>query len=139
MIKIQKSDFSVGDMVEKLKKGNVGAVVSFVGVVKGFSGGRKISKLEYECYREVAEKSLREIERSAKKKFAVREIVVIHRFGMIKPRQNVVAIAVSAEHRKPAFQACEFIINEIKKKVPIWKKEFIGGKGKWVRGENAES
>jgi len=139
MIKIQKTDFSIGNITKNLKKGNVGAVVSFVGVVRGFSGGKKVSKLEYECYREAAEKSLREMEKSAKKKFAVQEIIITHRIGTIKPSQNVIMVAVSAEHRKPAFQACEFIIDEIKKKVPIWKKEFIQGKGQWVKGENAKS
>jgi molybdopterin synthase catalytic subunit len=139
MIKLQTSDFSIGDITKNLKKGNVGAVVSFVGVVRGFSDSRKVSKLEYEYYREAAEKSLREIEKSAKKKFAVQEVIIIHRIGTIKPSQNVIAVAVSAEHRKPAFQACEFIMDEIKKKVPIWKKEFIRGKGQWVKGENAKS
>ena len=126
MIKITTDDFSIDEGVYKVKKksGNVGGVVTFLGVVKGLSGRKIVKHLQFECYREMAEKQLREIRDNALEKFDVSEVSMIHRIGEIDACKNVVLMVVGAEHRKDAFDACEYCIDELKKVTPVWKKEI---------------
>ena len=110
-----------------------GALASFVGIVRNHDNGRTVKKLFYECYFSVAEKMIERIVEESKRKWDVKQVRVIHRVGSLEIGEVAVAIAVSASHRAEAFAACRFIIEEIKKKVPIWKKEiFEDGTSEWV-------
>lgn len=110
-----------------------GAVASFVGIVRDHDHGRHVLKLHYECYLSMAEKMLERIVGEAKKRWPVDEVVIRHRIGTLEIGEAAVAIAVSSAHRAEAFQVCRFVIEEIKKRVPIWKKEiFEDGTGEWV-------
>ncbi len=134
MIKIQREDFSVEDLVEEMKRRskNIGAVVTFLGVAREFSRGREVLELEYEVYEDMAVETLEEIRREAIEKFDVTDVFIVHRYGRIGINENIVLIVVGAVHRKEAFEACMFCIDEIKRRAPIWKKEKTKEGEFWV-------
>jgi molybdopterin synthase catalytic subunit len=113
-----------------------GAVVVFEGVVRDHARGKKVRFLEYHAYEKMALKKLEEIEELARHKFAIREIDIVHRLGRLAPGESSVIILVAAEHRAPAFQACSFAIDTLKKTVPIWKKEFYEDGEVWIEGSD---
>jgi len=116
-----------------------GAIVLFVGTVRRRSEGRKVTGLSYEVYREMAEKNMREIEVEVRRRWPVRGIAMVHRYGDLKVGEVSVAVAVSCEHRAEAFEACRHAIDAIKGTLPIWKKEkFAGGAQSWVKGTTIE-
>jgi molybdopterin synthase catalytic subunit len=112
-----------------------GAVLTFDGCVRNHSGGRRTLYLEYEGYEEMALGKMREIVDLALKKFAVDRVAMVHRLGRLEIGETSVFIAVSAEHRAAAFEACRFAIDTLKKTVPIWKKEFFEDGAVWADGE----
>lgn len=120
MIEITEKDFSEDDIIRKMKKPEVGAVVSFLGTVRKDN----IKQMKIEIYREMAEKELKKLENNARKRFDVKDIKIIHRYGNLKVGNNIVLIAVSSAHRKDAFIACEYLIDGLKKVAPIWKEEI---------------
>lgn len=110
-----------------------GAVVTFLGVVRGATEGRAVTGLDYEAYDEMAVKEMKRIAEEAVAKWAVSKIAIIHRTGSLEVGDVSVAIVVSAPHRGEAFDACEFLIDTLKVSVPIWKKElFEDGSSSWV-------
>ncbi|MBC7107198.1 MAG: molybdenum cofactor biosynthesis protein MoaE [Methanomassiliicoccales archaeon] len=132
MIIVSKNDFSVDDVLSKMRTNETGAIVSFVGVVRGEEKGRKLVKMEIEAYEEMAEKELIKLKDHAMKNFDVQEIVIWHRVGTLFPGDNIVLIAVASAHRKDAFAAAQFLIDELKKVVPLWKKEVYEDGEVWV-------
>ncbi|MEM2584416.1 MAG: molybdenum cofactor biosynthesis protein MoaE [Thermoproteota archaeon] len=133
MIKITEEDFSIDDIALRLRDGETGAIVFFLGIVKAFREGCSINELIIEAYREVEEEKLKEIRTKALEKFNVNNIVIIHRVGRLKPLENIVLVAVSAKSRKEAFEACSWVIDEVKAQAPIWKKEITPKGGRWVK------
>ena len=133
MIKIQKEKFNISEEYKKLFKENSGAIITFVGVVRGKTKIKKIQSVYIECYLKMAEKKLKDVEIIAKKKWKLNNCIIIHRYGKIKPGEKIVYIATSAEHRKNAFKSCEFIIDYLKTKAPFWKLEKINSKEMYVR------
>jgi len=117
---IQKRDFSVERVMAGMIDPKAGAVVSFIGTVRDERGLRAI---DYEAYDEMAREKLDELRQRAVKRFKLTRAVVIHREGRLKVGEKVVIVACSAPHRKEAFKACEWLIAEVKKVVPIWKRE----------------
>jgi molybdopterin synthase catalytic subunit len=119
------------------KRPDVGAIVSFVGTVRGVSqdGSEPVQALDYEVYDEMALAKFQEVERAAKASYEIQDTLIIHRTARLAVSENIVLIAVAAAHRKPAFEACEYIIDELKKIVPIWKKEITDDNEYWVEGE----
>jgi len=112
---------------------SAGAMASFVGVVRNHDHGRAVQKLYYECYQSMANSMIHDLIEKAKAQWALNEIRILHRVGILAIGEVAVAIAVSAAHRDEAFLACRFLIEEIKKNVPIWKKEFFeDGTSQWV-------
>ena len=110
-----------------------GAAASFVGMVRDHDHGRPVKALFYECYVSMAEKMIATVIEGSKKRWEVDEVRVSHRIGFLEVGETAVAIAVSAAHREEAFAACRFMIEQIKIKVPIWKKEiFEDGASEWV-------
>ena len=135
MIKIQKEDFSVDQVLKEIHNESIGGFVSFVGVVRNFSVGRSVVKMEIEIYEEMAAKQLEMIREYALNTYGVEEIAIIHRYGELQVSDNIMMIAVGGKHRAEAFDACRYIIEEIKKKVPIWKKEYTPEGESWVEGK----
>lgn len=132
MIEITQEDFSVDEIIKSLQTPSVGAVVTFVGIVRSESKGRTIERIEVEVYREMALKQLESIRDEAIKQFGVEDVVIIHRFGILKTSERIMMIAVAAKHRSEAFQACRYVIENVKKRVPIWKKEITVEGDFWV-------
>lgn len=132
MIRVTKNDFSIEEELRRLKNPSVGGIVTFVGVVRAESEERLVDSMEIEVYPEMAEKQLQIIRGEAIKKFSVEEILIVHRYGDLIVGDNIVLIAVSAGHRDSAFNACRYVIDELKKRVPIWKREHTPTGACWV-------
>jgi len=112
-----------------------GAVVTFAGVVRNHSQGRRTEYLEYEAYAPMAERQMREIGKAARSRWPVDQVAVLHRVGRLEIGETSVLIAVSSAHREEAFSACRFVLDELKARVPIWKKEVWDDGEAWVEGE----
>jgi len=134
MILVTDDDFSVDEVLRKIRNKRTGAIVSFVGVVREDDSGRKIKALEMETYKGMVEKELSDLRDKAMKKFNLEEVTIIHRVGSLSPGDNIVLIAVASGHRKEAFAGAEFLIDELKKVVPLWKKEILEDGEVWVEG-----
>jgi molybdopterin synthase catalytic subunit len=135
MIKLTSDDFNVDMILRKLRTEHMGAIVCFVGVVRAVSKGREVARIEIQVYEDMAESQLEIIRNEAVEKFGVEEVVIIHRFGSLKVSENIMMIAAGAAHRAEAFDACRYVLENIKKRVPIWKKEITPEGYFWVEGE----
>ena len=135
MIIVTRDDFSIDEVIRKIRGPDVGAVVTFLGTVRGESAGRVVERMEVQAYEEMATRQLERIEAEALKKFDVKRTAIIHRTGVLKVSDNIVLVAVGAAHRDEAFKACRFIIEELKKTVPLWKKEYTATGENWVLSE----
>ncbi|HOK58833.1 MAG TPA: molybdenum cofactor biosynthesis protein MoaE [Methanothrix sp.] len=123
------------DLVEILGssiKPDAGAVVAFVGVVRADPG---VMGLEVEAYEEAALEELRRIKEEAIARFGVSSVDVVHRTGRLSLGEVIVVVVCGSSHRREAFQACEYVIDELKRRVPIWKKEQTEEGERWVRGD----
>jgi len=129
MIRITRNDFSIDIEIRNLKRKSCGALCIFVGTVRKEQG---LKEIEIETYKDMAERNLLEIEKKALKQFDIKRATIIHRTGSFALGDNILFIGVSAGHRKAAFAACRYILEEIKKNVPIWKKEIFEGRERWV-------
>lgn len=131
-VTITETPIDINHLIEETRNENAGAVVTFQGTVRKYSEDLEVEALIYQSYREMAEKTIREICQEAIDEYKVLDINVIHRIGRIELKEDSVAICVASAHRKDAFLACEFVINTIKEKVPIWKKDVsTDGKKQW--------
>ena len=122
-------------VLQDLKAASDGAAVVFEGIVRDNTRGRRTLYLEYEGYEPMALKTMEELVTDAKSRFKVREIVVVHRLGRLEIGETSVLIVVASAHRGPAFDACRWVIDTLKKIVPIWKKEFFEDGAVWADGE----
>ncbi len=115
---------------------NIGAIVTFRGVVRGVSGEKEVDKLFYDYYPEMASDSLRKIREEAISRFGLIDATVIHRVGEVSVGELALLVITASEHRKEAFAAAQWIVDEVKRSTAIWKKEiFKGGGGEWVSEE----
>lgn len=132
--RLQSGPFDVGAELARVKAAarRVGAVVLFVGVVRDFSQGHAVTKVLFEHFAGMAESKLAELRRAALERFGLIELVVVHRFGELSPGDDIVLIAAAAEHRAAAFAGCSWCIDELKKTVPLWKKEHAPDGAVWV-------
>lgn len=111
-----------------------GAVCLFLGVVRSHNAGRAVQHLEYEAYPEMAETVLREIVAEAQRRWPIGAVAAHHRIGWLELGEASLAVAVAAPHRRESFEACQWIVEELKARVPVWKKE-VGPEGEvWVEG-----
>ena len=132
MIAIQTDDVDIGALITAAKKPGTGAVVVFDGIVRD----DEITEMELEAYEEIAVKELEKIAHDATRQFKLLHVDIIHRIGRLKVGENILIIVVSAGHRPEAYAGSRYIIEEIKKGVPIWKKELTKDGGRWVPGEH---
>ncbi len=134
LISITEKPIDVNELLNDVSDQSSGATVLFTGTVRDHNEQDKVSKLHYEAYQEMAKKILQEIENEIHTKWKINKFIAIHRIGTLQVGEVSVAIAVSAEHRKEAFDACKFGIDSIKEKAPIWKKEFAESGTEWIEG-----
>jgi molybdopterin synthase catalytic subunit len=118
----------------ELEDNSAGALSVFIGNVRNRGRSGNVSEIYYEAYSEMAEQEMREIENEAQTKWAIKKLVAIHRIGNIKVGESSIIIGVSSEHRHEAFEACKYVINNVKTRVPIWKKEISRESQKWADG-----
>ena len=112
-----------------------GAALLFWGVVRAEHGGRAVSHLEYEAYAPMAEAKLAEIAAEARERWSTGEIAVVHRVGRLEVGEASVAIVVASPHRAEAYEASRYVIEELKRRVPVWKREgYVDGDSEWVAG-----
>jgi molybdopterin synthase catalytic subunit len=134
---IQKDLFNIEKIISNLRKNkpSIGAIVSFIGYVRDFNKDINSKKLKYmnlEHYPGMTEKTLINIELNAKSKWSLEDVFIIHRIGKLLPSDPIVAVVVASQHRKNAFEACEFIIDFLKTDAPFWKKEISDQDELWV-------
>lgn len=131
-IKVQKEDVDIGSLITAAKKHGTGAVVVFDGIVRDDD----ITEMELEAYEDVAVAEMEKIAADATRLHNLLHVDIIHRIGRLSVGENILIIVVSAGHRPEAYAGSRHIIEEIKKSVPIWKKELTKDGGRWVPGEH---
>jgi molybdopterin synthase catalytic subunit len=139
-VRIQTADFDAGVEMAALRRGNaaVGAVASFVGIVRDVNEGDRVSEMTLEHYPGMTEKSIEAIITQARGRWDVIDAVVVHRVGTLKPTDQIVLVVVASGHRGDAFAACEFIMDYLKTQAPFWKKERTGEGTRWVDARAAD-
>lgn len=118
-----------------LKRGEDGAVVTFDGIVRNQTRGRRTLYLFYEAYADMALAQMRQLAAACRAAYPIRDLVLVHRLGRLEIGETSVFIAVASPHRAAAFDACRWLIDTLKQTVPIWKKEFFEDGAVWAHGE----
>lgn len=132
---IVRKEIDSAGVIAAIKRPEDGAVAVFEGIVRNHSRNRRTLYLNYEAYEPMALKQLEELAEQALKRFAVRDVALVHRLGRLEIGETSVLIVVASAHRAPAFDACRWLIDILKKTVPIWKKEHFEGGAVWADGE----
>jgi molybdopterin synthase catalytic subunit len=132
MFRVTDRPIDLQELVDYVSDPQAGAIATFIGTTRNNNEGRKVIALDYDGYSEMAEKELARIGEDAKTKWPICRMAIVHRLGPVQITEASVIIAVSAGHRDAAFAACRFAIEEIKRTVPIWKKEMYEGGEVWI-------
>lgn len=140
-ISIQTKDFDVGAEMAEMRRGNpaIGAVASFVGLVRDINDGSGVSTLTLEHYPGMTEKALAAIVSEAEGRWQILGCTIIHRIGELKPTDQIVLVIVASSHRGHAFEACEFIMDYLKTEAPFWKKEQTPQGQRWVDSRDSDA
>lgn len=140
LISVQQEDFDVTAITQKLcaRRQDIGAVVTFSGLVRDQSTDKNLIALELEHYPGMTEKALEDISNTAMQRWDIDDLAVIHRVGQLKPGENIVVVVVISAHRKEAFDACEFLMDYLKTQAPFWKKEITKQGGKWIEFKQSD-
>lgn len=134
-VRVQTDDFDVGQEISRLTSGrtDIGAVVTFTGVVRGEAGGRALSTMELEHYPGMTEAELARVEAEALERWPLKASLIVHRYGALQPGDNIVLVLTASPHRQAAFEAAEFLMDFLKTRAPFWKRERdAAGQGAWV-------
>ena len=133
-VRIQLEDFSQDEEIGALKAGSLrmGGIATFLGCARDFSEGREVSEISFDAYDRMALPEMRKLRDEAIARFGLIDARIVHRLGIVRGGDNIVFIATGAEHRAPALEACRWIIDELKERVPIWKKETTPQGDSWV-------
>ena len=139
-VRIQNEDFDVGREIASLRAANpqVGAVASFVGVVRDVNDGSSVATMTLEHYPCMTEKAIGKIIDEARGRWQIYDSLVIHRIGTLAPLDQIVLVAVTSAHRGDAFAACEFIMDYLKTQAPFWKKEKTPDGARWVEARASD-
>ena len=134
MIKIQEKKFNLEDEINLIKSqySNIGAVSTFVGYVRNSNNQQKVISIDLEVYKDMAYKSLEMICLKAQKKWNLIDTLIIHRFGKLSVNEKIVLVATFSIHRKDSLEACNYIMDYLKKDAHFWKKEFYNNNYRWL-------
>ncbi|MGC1373149.1 MAG: molybdopterin converting factor subunit 1 [Candidatus Sulfotelmatobacter sp.] len=132
---IVRQRIDTGSILEGIKRGEDGAAVIFEGVVRNQTRGRKTLYLDYEAYEEMALQQMEGLAQQALQQFQIRDVALVHRLGRLEIGEISVLIVVASAHRAAAFDACRWVIDTLKRTVPIWKKEYFEDGAVWADGE----
>jgi molybdopterin synthase catalytic subunit len=139
-VRIQTADFDAGAEIAALRRGNpaIGAIASFIGLVRDANEGERISQMTLEHYPGMTEKALEKIVSDAKSRWDIIDVLVLHRVGTLQPCDQIVLVIVSGAHRGEAFAACEFVMDYLKTQAPFWKKEQTPAGNRWVEARSGD-
>lgn len=139
-VRVQLADFDIGAEVRALRATNpkIGAIATFVGLVRDVNDGNGIAELTLEHYPGMTEKALEDIEMQARARWDLIDALVVHRYGVLKPTDQIVLVIVASGHRGDAFSACEFIMDYLKTGAPFWKKETTPEGQRWVEARASD-
>lgn len=140
-VRVQEADFDVGAEIAALSAGrtDIGAVVSFTGLVRGEASGRSLNSMHLEHYPGMTEAELVRVEEEASSRWPLQATRIIHRYGDLKPGENIVLVIAASAHRQAAFEAAQFMMDFLKTKAPFWKKETdTSGAGDWVDARDSD-
>jgi molybdopterin synthase catalytic subunit len=139
-VTVQEADFDLAAEVTALRMRDtgVGAVASFVGIVRDRNDGQGVSSMELEHYPGMTERAIESMIDQAVQRFDIRAARVIHRVGLLRPQDQIMMVAVASAHRGEAFQACEFLMDYLKTQAPFWKKEQTPDGARWVDARSSD-
>jgi molybdopterin synthase catalytic subunit len=132
MIKIVQGPVDFDEILDSVKSPEAGAIDVFIGTTRNHSDGRKVLSLEYEAYEPMAIKLMEAVGVEARRRWGIDRLCIVHRVGKVEVGDASVVIAVSAAHRREAFEACRYVIDTVKRDIPIWKKEVFSDGEVWV-------
>ncbi len=141
-VRVQREPFDVGVEVARLTAGraDIGAVVTFSGLVRNESDGRAVSSIALEHYPGMTEAELARVEAEANTRWPLQASLVVHRYGLLQPGEGIVLVVTASQHRQAAFAAAEFLMDYLKTSAPFWKKETgPEGSGRWVDARDSDT
>lgn len=138
-VRIQREDFEPGTEIARLQREDAGAIVSFVGVVRGESHGEKLVSMTLEHFPGMTERELERIAKEARSRWSLQGVSVVHRVGELKPGERIVLVATAATHRRAAFEAAEFLMDYLKTRAPFWKRELRASGEHWVEARGSDN
>jgi molybdopterin synthase catalytic subunit len=134
LIRVTEAVLEPAEAIEAVRRDEAGAVNVFLGVVRNTNKGRSVDYLEYEAYAPMAEKVMQEIAEEAKERFGLLDCAVLHRTGRLEIGETSLLVAISSGHRPESFDGGRWMVDEIKKRVPVWKKEVWTDGEEWIEG-----
>ena len=139
-VRIQNEDFDSGQEIAILRRNNpaIGAIASFIGLVRDVNEGDRVSELMLEHYPGMTDKALEKIVEEAKSRWEIIDVLVVHRVGLLRPMDQIVLVVVAGAHRGEAFAACEFLMDYLKTQAPFWKKERTPAGSRWVEARSSD-
>ena len=139
-VHIQEEPFDAGALIAETHRANpkVGAVATFIGLVRDINEGSDVAEMTLEHYPGMTERAIENICRDAAGRWEVIDARVVHRVGTLQPTDPIVIVVVASGHRRDAFEACEFIMDFLKTRAPFWKKERTGGGERWVEARASD-
>lgn len=140
-VRVQFQDFDSAAEVRRLTSGrtDIGAVVTFSGLVRSEADGQPVASISLEHYPQMTEAELARIEAEARARWALADCIIVHRVGELRPGDNIVLVVTAAAHRRAAFEAAEFLMDYLKTRAPLWKKETTpSGDGRWVEARASD-
>lgn len=139
-VSVQTQDFDAGLEIRQLQslRRDVGAIVSFIGLVRDFNDNQNITQLTLEHYPGMTEKALKKIIVQAEQRWLIEDALIIHRVGTLKPGDQIVLVAACGAHRGDTFAACEFMMDYLKTQAPFWKKEVTPDGEHWVEARDSD-
>jgi molybdopterin synthase catalytic subunit len=139
-VRVQSEDFDVGAEIAQLRRGNpaIGAIASFIGLVRDVNEGDRVSEMTLEHYPGMTERALEDIVQQARERWNILDVLVVHRVGRLRPLDQIVLVVVSGAHRGEAFSACEFVMDYLKTQAPFWKREQTPEGSRWVEARDSD-
>jgi molybdopterin synthase catalytic subunit len=133
-VRIQQEDFSQDEEIKALQASSkrMGGIATFIGCARDFSEGREVTEISFDAYGSMAVAEMNKLRDEALTRFGLLDARIVHRVGVVGAGEQIVFVAAGAEHRAPALQACHWLIDELKQRVPIWKKEITPQGDAWV-------
>ena len=133
-VRLQQEDFSQDEEIRALQacSRRIGGIATFLGCARDYSEGREVSEIRFDAFGAMALSEMQKLRTEAIERFGLIDARIVHRLGIVRGGDNIVFIATGAEHRAPALEACRWIIDELKERVPIWKKETTPQGDSWV-------